>query len=143
MIFDHPLYDIAIMPGKNKIITFVRGDAQIDPYPSQNKFFNFLRYKGIILADSIQAGGVYGSLEATYPVNNDIDTLEVILLAIYDFLKDEAPDMMSVLDYENSIEDLYTEPSEEDTTEYGEVPHELKKGSIDPAWQPYGLVYRI
>tara|TARA_Y100000034_G_C6800305_1_gene358962 strand:+ start:181 stop:816 length:636 start_codon:yes stop_codon:yes gene_type:complete len=143
MIFDHPLYDIAIMPGKNKIITFVRGDAQIDPYPSQNKFFNFLRYKGIILADSIQAGGVYGSLEATYPVNNDIDTLEVILLAVYDFLKEEAPDMMSVLDYENSIEDLYTEPSEEDTTEYGEVPHELKKGSIDPAWQPYGLVYRI
>ena len=112
MIFDHPLYDIAILPGKNKIATFVRDDAQIDPYPSQSKFFNFLRYRGIILA-------------------------------VYDFLKDEAPDMMSVLDYENSIEDLYTEPSDEDATEYGEVPHEDKKGGIDPAWQPYGLVYRI
>ena len=143
MIFDHPLYDITIMPGKNKVVTFVRGDAQINPYPSQNKFFNFLRYRGIIMPDTIQSGNVYGSLEAMYPINDEVDTVEVILLAIYDFLKEEAPEIMSALDYESAIEDMYSDPDEEDTTELGEVPHEDKKGSIDPNQKHYQIIYRI
>jgi len=143
MIFDHPLYDIAIIPAKNKIATFVRGDAQIDPYPSQNKFFNFLRFRGIIMPETVQAGSIYGSLEAMYPVNDKVDTIEVILLAIYDFMKSETPEIEAALDYELEVEDLYTDPDEEDTTELGEVPHEEKKGSIDPNYKQYQIIYRI
>ena len=143
MIFDHPLYDIAIMPGKNKIVTFVRDDAHFNPYPSQNKFFNFLRFKGIIMPDTVQAGNVYGSLEAMYPVNDKVDTVEVILLAIHDFLKKETPEIMAALDYEINVEDTYTDPDEEDATELGEVPHEDKKGSIDPNYKNYQIIYRI
>tara|TARA_R100000008_G_scaffold24897_2_gene13419 strand:- start:1174 stop:1818 length:645 start_codon:yes stop_codon:yes gene_type:complete len=143
IIYDHPLYDIVISPSKNKIIAFARGDAHIDPYPSQNKFFNFLRFKGIILPDTIQAGMVYGTLEAMYPVNDEVDTVEVILLAVYDFLKKETPEIMAALDYEIDIDDMYTSPEEEDTTELGEVPHEEKKGTIDPAYKQYQIIYRI
>ena len=143
LIYDHPLYDIVIMPSKNKIVTFGRPDAQIDPYPSQDKFFNFLRFKGIIISDTVQAGSVYGALEAMYPVNDDVDTIEVILLAVYDFVKEEAPEILSALDYEMTIEDEYTDPSEEDSTELGEVPHAEKKGTIDPAYKQYSIIYRI
>lgn len=143
IIYDHPLYDIVIMPAKNKIVTFARAGAQIEPYPSQNKFFNFLRFKGIIISDTVQAGSVYGALEAMYPVNDEIDTIEVILLAIYDFVKKETPEIMAALDYEVAIEDQYTDPSDEDTTELGEVPHAEKKGTIDPAYKQYQIIYRI
>ena len=143
IIYDHPLYDIVVMPSKNKIITFVRADAKVDPYPSQNKLFNFFRYKGIIAPETVQGGNIYGSLEAIYPVNDKIDTLEVILLVIYDFLKEEVPDITSAIEFENEIEDYYTEPDEEDTTELGKVPQATKKGTIDPHHKPYGLIYRI
>tara|TARA_R110000824_G_scaffold197103_3_gene380473 strand:- start:1176 stop:1838 length:663 start_codon:yes stop_codon:yes gene_type:complete len=143
IIYDHPLYDIVIMPAKNKIVTFGRDDAQIDPYPSQNKFFNFLRFKGIILSDTIQAGSVYGSLEGMYPVNDDVDTIEIILLAVYDFVKKETPEIMTALDYEMTVEDEYSDPSEEDTTELGEVPHADKKGTIDPSYKIHQIIYRI
>ena len=78
-----------------------------------------------------------------YPVNDEIDTIEVILLAIYDFVKKETPEIMAALDYEVAIEDQYTDPSDEDTTELGEVPHAEKKGTIDPAYKQYQIIYRI
>ena len=143
IIYDHLLYDIIIMPSKNKILTFLRADAKVDPYPSQNKLFNFLRYRGIIAPDTIQGGNVYGSLEAIYPVNDKVDTLEVILLAIYDFLKEEVPEITDAIEFENAIEDHYTDPEAEDSTELGKVPHSSKKGTIDPQQKPYGLIYRI
>ena len=82
MVFDHPLYDIVILKSKNKILTFPKTDIQIDSYPSQNKFFNYLKRKGIIIPDTIQGGNIYGSLEATYPINKDLNTVEILLFVI-------------------------------------------------------------
>jgi len=143
MIFDHPLFDIVIMPRKNKIVTFSKKGALIDSYPSQDKFFDYLMRKGVILADTIQSGNVFSSLEATYPINDDVDTIEALLLVMYGFLKEEVKDVKAALDYAEDVEDLYIDPDEEDSTELGEVPHAEKKGSIDPNYRPYGLIYRI
>jgi len=143
MIFDHPLFDIVIMPRKNKIVTFSKRGALIDSYPSQDKFFDYLMRKGLVLADTIQSGNVYSSLEAAYPINDNVDTIEALLLVIYNFLKEEVKDVNSALDYAEDVEELYIDPDEEDSTELGEVPHAEKKGSIDPGYRPYGLVYRI
>tara|TARA_Y100000034_G_scaffold55855_2_gene68421 strand:+ start:6363 stop:6977 length:615 start_codon:yes stop_codon:yes gene_type:complete len=143
MIFDHPLYDVVIMPKKNKIVTFSKKDVTIDPYGYQDRLFDFFRRKGLIQADTIQGGSVFGSLEATYPINDKIDTMQAILLSLYSFLKGEARDMRSMLDYEHEIEDMYTDPDDEDSTQLGEVPQGKKKGSIDHSSQPYGLIYRI
>ena len=90
IIYDHPLYDIVIMPSKNKIMTF-------------------------------------------------LNTLK----AIYDFLKEEVPDITNAIEFEDTVEDHYTNPDEEDTTELGKVPQATKKGTIDPHHKPYGLIYRI
>ncbi len=143
IIYDHPLYDVVVMPAKNKIVTFAEKDSPIDPYPSQDKFFNFLAKKGMISPDSIQGGNVFGSLEANYPVNDDVKTIEALILVISDFFTHEIKDIKSAMYYDSAVQELYVEPSEEDSTELGEVPHAKKKGSIDPSRQPYGLIYRI
>jgi len=39
---------------------------------------------------------------------------------------------------------MLVEPDVEDSTEYGEVPQQKKKGTMDPFYtQYYGLLYRI
>tara|TARA_R110002020_G_scaffold94965_2_gene228099 strand:- start:619 stop:1230 length:612 start_codon:yes stop_codon:yes gene_type:complete len=143
IIFDHPLFDTVLMPGKNKIVTFTKKNISIDPYPSQDKFFDYLMRRGVIDSDSVQGGNVFGSLEAKYPINDEVDTLETLLLVIYYFMKEDIESIKSALDYSDEIEDLYTTPEDEETTELGEVPHSEKKGSIDPGYRPYGLIYRL
>ena len=143
MIFDHPLFDVVIQPKTNKIVTFSKRTVSTDPYPSQDKFFDYLMRKGMINGDSIQGGNVYGSLEATYPVNDEVDTVEALLLVIYYFMKDEVADVKAALMYADELEDNYTDPDDEESTELGEVPHKEKKGSIDPGYKPYGLIYRL
>ena len=143
MIYDHPLYDIVILPKKNKIVTFSRKNSNVDPYSSQDKFFNHLTRRGVILPDTVQGGNVHGSLEATYPINDEQDTIQILFLCIYNFLKDEIQSIKDALAYSDEVEELYTEPSDEDSTELGEVPHAEKKGSIDPNYKPYGLIYRL
>ena len=143
MIFDHPLFDIVLMPKKNKIVTFIRKNTKIDAYSSQDEFFEFLRQKGMVIPDSIQGGNVYGSLEASYPINDDADTIQMFLYLIYNYMREKGNSLAKALDYEEDVEELYSEPSEEDSTELGEVPHAEKKGSIDPGRKPYGLIYRL
>lgn len=143
MIYDHPLYDVVIMPSKNKITTFAKRDIYQDAYPSQDKFFTFMASKGLINRESIKAGNVFNSLEAQYPINNDIKTIQAILYVIYNFFQDEIPMIQAAYDFDmDTDEDMYS-PSEEESTELGEVPQAAKKGSIDPSYRPYGLVYRI
>lgn len=143
LIYDHPLYDIVIMPQKNKIVTFKKKDTRIDPYPSQDKYFDYLSRLGMIVQDSIQGGNVFASLEAVYPINNKVDTIQALLLATYNFLKDEKELFSAAEKFEEDYEDSLLDPGSEESTELGEVPHADKKGSIDPNSLPYGLIYRI
>ena len=143
LIYDHPLFDIVIMPTKNKIVSFRKRDTQIDPYPSQDKYLDYLMRLGMIVQDSIQGGNVFGSLEAVYPINDKVDTIQALLLATYNFLKDEKELFSAVEEFEEEYEDRLLDPEAEDSTELGEVPQAAKKGSIDPNSLPYGLIYRI
>jgi hypothetical protein len=143
MIFDHPIYDIIIDPSKNKIITFAKRGINYDPYLYQDKFFDFLIRRGMAQLDSVQSGNIFGSLECRYPINDKIDTLETILLTIYQFLKDEVVIVKQSMDYDEEVSSHYTDPEDDETTELGEVPHETRKGSIDPGHNPAGLIYRL
>ena len=143
MIFDHPIYDIIIDPSKNKIITFAKRGINYDPYLYQDKFFDFLIRRGMAQLDSVQSGNIFGSLECRYPINDKIDTLETILLTIYQFLKDEVVIVKQSMDYDEEVSSHYTNPEDDETTELGEVPHETRKGSIDPGHNPTGLIYRL
>ena len=144
IIYDHPLFDIVINPDKKRITTFVKRYSKADPYPHQDVFFDYLMRKGLIIPDSVKGGNIFGSLEATYPANKKVDLLKSLLLSIFLFLVDELQNLKVALDYNQEVDDSLTDPSQEDSTEYGEVPQKRKKGTSDPFYtQYYGLLYRI
>jgi len=144
IIYDHPLFDIVINPDKKRIITFKKKFAKTDAYPHQDAFFDYLKTRGVILPDSIKGGNVFGSLEATYPANKKMDITKIVLLNVFMFMREELPRLKKALDYDYDVDSMIVDPSEEDSTEYGEVPQEKRKGTLDPFYtQYYGLLYRI
>jgi len=143
IIYDHPQIDITLIPFKNKILTLPKTNKSTAVYAAQKRYFDFLAQKGAIVVDSIRSGGVYGSLEAFYPVNEEVDALQVVLLVTKRFVENDKEKYMTYDEYLDEVEEMYIEPGAEDSTEYGEVPQGEKKGTIDPLYKPYGILYRI
>ena len=144
IIYDHPLFDIVINPDKKKVMTFIKKFAKTEAYPHQDAFFDYLKTRGVILADTVKGGNIFGSIEATYPANKKMDVVKVILLNIFMFLREELPQLKRALDFDLEVDNMLVEPSPEDSTEYGEVPQKKRKGTMDPFYtQYYGLLYRI
>tara|TARA_R110000824_G_C15125076_1_gene668462 strand:- start:236 stop:778 length:543 start_codon:yes stop_codon:yes gene_type:complete len=147
LIFDHQEIDIVIMPEKNKVITFAKNDFSEMIYEVQNRFFNFMKRKGIVTYDSIRGGNVYGSLEGIIAEAKDehINALDYTIYNIYKFLKEEKPHYDYMEEYEEMLDDYYTEPTEQDSTELGEVPQSSEKGSIRPGYNssPYWMSYML
>jgi hypothetical protein len=147
LIFDHKEIDIVIIPEKNKVVTFAKDDFSEMIYEVQNRFFNFMKRKGIVTYDSIRGGNVYGSLEGIIAEAKDehINTLDYTIYNIYKFLKEEKPHYDYMEEYEEMLDDYYTEPTEQDSTELGEVPQSSEKGSIRPGYNyaPYWMSYML
>jgi len=143
MVYDHPNIDIVIMPTKNKIISMPKKSYYHDTYPVQKRFFDFLESRGATVLGSTRGGVVYNSLETYYPTNEELDVLQVILLLTKKFLEEETENSMTEREYEEEVEQLYTNPDDDDSTELGEVPQAKKKGAIDPNYKPYNLLYRF
>jgi hypothetical protein len=143
IVYDHPIIDILIVPAKNKIVTMPKKSYHHDTFAMQKRYFDFLDDRGAIVLGSVRGGSVYNSLECYYPINQEIDVLQVILLLTKKFVEKESQEYMTEKEYEESIEELYTNPDEEDSTELGEVPQARRKGAIDPNYKPYNLLYRF
>lgn len=143
MIYDHPNIDIVIIPTKNKIVSMPKKSYYHDTYPVQKRFFDFLESKGATVLGSTRGGVVYNSLETYYPTNEELDVLQVILLLTKKFLEEETENSLTEKEYEEEVEQLYTNPDDDDSTELGEVPQAKKKGAIDPNYKPYNLLYRF
>ena len=125
-------------------MTFVKKFAKTEAYPHQDAFFDYLKSRGVILADTVKGGNIFGSIEATYPANKKMDVVKVVLLNIFMFLRTELPKLKKALDYDFEVDHMIVDPTPEDSTEYGEVPQQKKKGTMDPFYtQYYGLLYRI
>ena len=134
MIMDHLHVDIIIDPKKRTIITYPKENLNDDAYDTQNAYFSKLSSDGVVLRDSIQAGNVFGSMQAVYPesANEETNPLHVVLLSTKNFMKEEMEYMQMEKDYEDEVDEEYLDPTPEDSTELGEVPEEPKKGSITP-----------
>lgn len=147
LIYDHDDMDIALLLKEKKILTFPKQKATDSLYDSQNRLFEFLRLKGLIVLDSIRGGNIYGSIEAMIAesVDKDYDTLSYVLYGISEFMKQEKPYMDYIKDYEEMMDDYLVDPPEEDTTELGEVPHAAQKGTIRPGYNyaPYWMSYML
>jgi len=139
ILYDHEDIDIIVQPAKNKIIVFPKAQTDENIHASQLRLLDFLSRKGVIELGSIQGGNVHNSYEAILPQSTDpeIDPVQVAVYAIHKFILKEKPYFIFKKEQEQREDDRLVEPSEEDSTELGEVPHDKMKGSIRP-----GLFYR-
>jgi len=139
LIMDHNKIDIAVIPKAMKVVTFPKTTATEDVYDYQNRLFETLSDKGIIDRASIQGGNIYRSLEGDVFKNEKVNSLQAAVFVISEFLTDEARHEAVASQYEKEIEDMYTHPSDRNSTEYGEVPQYAEKGSMRPGYYYYPL----
>jgi len=134
MVMDHRDIDIVIDTASKKIITFPKSVMSDEVYETQDKYFRYLAERGIVERNSIHGGDVYASIQAEYPeaVDENVSPAQIVLLSTYKFIEEEKPRFETEEWLENEIDDRYTYPTDEDSTELGEVPEEPRKGSIRP-----------
>ena len=147
LIYDHDDMDIALLLKEKKILTFPKTKPSTSLYDSQNRLFEFLRQKGLIVLDSIRGGNIFGSIEAMIAESQDedYDTLSYVLYGISEFMKREQPYLDYIEDYEQMMDDYLVDPTDEDSTELGEVPQAAQKGTIRPGYNyaPYWMSYML
>ena len=139
LIMDHQKIDIAILPDKMKVVTFPKTMATEDVYDYQNRLMELLADKGIVDRSSIQGGNLFRSLEGEVFENEDVNSLQAAVYTITEFLEREAKYEQVADEYEKELEDMYTHPSDRNSTEYGEVPQYAQKGSMRPGYYYYPL----
>jgi len=145
MIFDHGDIDIVVSPQKNKVIAFPKITLNDLVYGAQNRLFERLKIKGIVIPESIQGGSFFGAFEATLENSPDEASLpsKMALLNISKFIDEERPYFESLEAIVAMDDNNLANPDKTDSTELGEVPQSTKKGSIQPGYirDPYSFNY--
>jgi hypothetical protein len=143
LIMDHDIIDIVLLPSSGRIVTFPKSNSTGDGYETQTRFFQFLADKGIIYRDSVQGGNAFSSVEAMIPPSVGVNPLQVALYVISEFIVDEADARKTAEKYEKDLEKYFVEPTDRDSTELGEVPHEAEKGAMVPGYYYIPLRYKM
>jgi len=145
MIFDHGDVDIVLSPAKNKIIAFPKETMSDLVYGAQNRLFAFLKKKGIVIPESIQAGAFGGSIEAILetPMSEGISAPKMALISVSKFIDEERPYFENTEAIISMNDDELLHPEKADSTELGDVPQSTDQGSIRPGFirDPYSLSY--
>ena len=138
MVFNHIDMNIVLDESTGKVTAYSKKDFGELVYKSQNRFFDYLFKKGVILPESVKGSNVFGSIEATYPKEAKVENLtEIVLYNIAEFMEEEKVYMHSFEYVEDVEEDRALHPDEKDSTELGEVPQEDKKGTLSPGYPGY------
>lgn len=139
IIYDHEDVDIVISPKNLKVTTFPKPDSDEESYRSQMRLFDFLQKKGTVVRDTVQAGSVYNAIEGEIieALHPGVDSIQVIIKTISEFLEIERPFFARREDFEELEVEKLTDPTDEDSTALGEVPQSDQKGSMYP-----GLYYK-
>ena len=145
MIFDHGDIDIVLSPDKNKVVIFPKDTMSDLVYGAQNRLMAHLRKRGIVVAETIQAGAFYGSLEGTLEESKmeDASAAKLALINISNFIDEERPYFEQTEAIVSMTDDEILHPDKEDSTELGEVPQEVEQGSIRQGYvrDPYSIGY--
>lgn len=134
MITEHPDIDVVIMGEKMKIVAFAKSSYEDSVYTAQSRLFDYLCKKGVTVRESVQGGNVYGSLEArimTPKKKMNVDELSTLIVG--KFIMEEKPAYEFMQGLEDDYEERLTSPSDEDSTNLGEIPQSDRNGSITPS----------
>jgi len=134
LILDHPEIDMIISPEKSRVLALSKKEFSSHIYATQSRLFDYLCRKGVIQYGTVRSSNVFGSLQGTLledkaVTDNTTNNVQIAMYSIANFLNEEASEYNVVKQAENDLERMYTDPSNKDSTEMGEVPHEPLKGS--------------
>jgi len=144
VIYDHPDIDIVVMPKLKKVVAFPKDKISELTYDTESRLFDYMTKKGVIARDSVQGGNVYGSLQGLFEAppppktkegdeeKKPLDALQPVLFCLAKFIEEEKPRYEYMKRMEEEEEEYFTEPTEDNSTALGEVPHAREKGSIRP-----------
>jgi len=134
MIFDHPDIDIVLVPSTSKVVTFPKESYSDEVYAAQDRLFKHLIRSGLVTPGTVEGGNVHGAMGAVIlpPADPKFPISDLVILSIGKFIEKEKPDYLFADAYEEEVEHMYVEPTDEDTTPLGKVPAATKKGSIQP-----------
>ena len=132
LIFDHGDIDIVLSTSTNKVTAFPKETMNDLVYGAQNRLFAFLRKKGVIVSESIQAGSFCGAMEAQLqkPFKESIDSAKLTLINLNTFIEEERPYFESMEAIIAMDDNELLHPDKEHSTELGEVPQASEQGSI-------------
>ena len=143
MIIDHEDIDIVLIPEKRKCIAFPKENLSEKVYASQDRLYKFLAKKGILSHSTVKGGNVFGAMEAEIFESKlpGIDTIQAFLYAVHEHMKNEQPYFRSSTQFDDDRLDALLTPSDEDSTELGDVAQSDRKGSMTKQIGPYGFQY--
>ena len=139
IIMDHKKINIAVMPKQMKVVTIPKTEVSEDVYEYQDRILELLADKGIVDRETIQGGNIFRSLEGNIFESDKINPLQAALYVITEFVESEANYEHIVDQYEKELEDMFTHPDDERSTEYGEVPQHAEKGGMRPGYYYHPL----
>jgi len=139
LILDHQKIDIVVTPKDMKVVTFPKSISTEDVYDFQNRLLELMADRGIVDRATIQGGNVFRSLEGVIYESKGVNSLQAAVYVINEFIVTEAEHEQIADQYEKELEDMYTHPTDRDSTEYGEVPQYAEKGSMRPGYYYYPL----
>ena len=146
IIKDHDYFDIFLVPEKKRIVTVPKMGMGEGVYQHQKSYLDALMRRGALIADSIEGGMVYGTLQSRLGENDKLSPVQVVLFETERYMKEYRVENQLAKEYEESIEDRFVNPSDEDSTEAGEIePEQLRrKQDMDIpyySYAGYGYIY--
>jgi len=141
LINDHKYLDIVVSPGERKIYAIPKPNNEVDVFDYQRDFMYDL-FKGGISSNPFGEGGIsFGIVETAYPDTEEVDPLQSVLYRIHEYVgRINAEDDIAE-EYDQHIEDRFTDPDDDDSTKYGEVPpyQDTPEGRADSSDSNYAF----
>jgi len=146
IVSDHPEIDIIIMPKKSKIVMMPKDEMDDEIHDTQRRLVKALAKRGVIDVETVQAGNLFMSMEASIPEATEGDKIQYLLYVLADYIEEELPFYANQKQYEKEMEKMLLEPEPDEYTEFDpEKYHGEKKGSMARSIKQYGIgaIYRI
>ena len=122
LIKDHQKLDIVVVPGEGKVLAIPKSGAPDNIYDYQRELMDSLFQGGVVNYESIQGGSVFGVLEGYYETKAEgVDAVQVALLEIEKYIKKSLAEDAAAEEYDENIEDRFTNPTPEDSTAWGAI----------------------
>ena len=132
IILDHPDIDIVVSPHENRVVAYSKKEYGDHVYALQSRLFDFLVRKGCVLNGTVRSGNVYSSMQGFLMSDAEkqkrVDPHQVAIYLIAKFLRHELGTQDVIDDYQDAYSDLLTDPTADDSTRLGKVPHQPAKG---------------